>query len=149
MSIEKSNLYDVYVRMQFQAETISWQRFANYLTVNSILFLAWVAIFVRDAAHTCEGKFVMLTICAIGFVGSIVWSDLGRRGRLQEESCREVLEDITRRKDWWGEGTCCIPKPFAPQIQTNWWSSSKTILTYGPCILKVEYVILALVTLCC
>jgi hypothetical protein len=78
--ISFKEIYSALVQMVTNAESITWNRFYNFLMGNSILVLAWATLFVSQANRPLEG-YVMLAICIFGGASGPFWAWLGERGR--------------------------------------------------------------------
>lgn len=64
------------------AESISWNRFNNFLLFNSILILSWATIYANISEKiTTNHSFLLGGICILGLTISIIWCALGFRGR--------------------------------------------------------------------
>lgn len=76
--MNKSQIYNLLTSHVNNSEQIRWMRFNTLLVVNSILILAWAAVFSikPDFAY----KPILLTVlCIPGFISGILWSFLGKR----------------------------------------------------------------------
>lgn len=98
--ITAKEIYTTLVQMVVQAESISWNRFYNFLMGNSILILAWATIFVSQK-HSPWGTIVMVSICILGAITSPFYALLGRRGRNFLNHYVEQLIEIEDNQNNW------------------------------------------------
>jgi hypothetical protein len=73
--------YPSLIQLVIHAETITWNRFYNFLMANSILVLAWATLFASSKADWLTGKVVLSAISLSGAVSGIAWAALSVRGR--------------------------------------------------------------------
>jgi hypothetical protein len=148
MVIGKDDVYKFYKDLVIHSETISWNRFANFLVISSILVLAWATIFVVKSPSLCH-KAVMSLISGFGIYAGIVWADIGDRGRKYLDQYKDKAKSIetnSNKKDWWEGGIEKTDRPFQIDIDPKRWSSSRTLLFWVPLIFSGLHVILLLAT---
>jgi hypothetical protein len=75
--VSRGELYSALVQMVNNAESISWNRFYNFLMGNSILVLAWATIYASQDRSTLT-SIVLSAICVFGAGSGIVWAALGK-----------------------------------------------------------------------
>ncbi len=150
---EKISIKEVYsslVQLATEAESITWNRFYNFLMGNSILILAWATMFSitspsRMATH------VLVAICVVGGVSGLIWAALGNRGR------KFVYLYIDLGVQMEADATCWQNeldkyKPFTKIKESREtlpysWSGSRYLLTIGPCVFTLLYILLAVASL--
>lgn len=62
--ITGKEIYSALVHLIIHAESITWNRFYNYLMGNSILVLAWTMVFASKVESVWV-SFVMVLICVL------------------------------------------------------------------------------------
>jgi len=146
--INRRDVYDTYVRLIIQAESISWNRFNSFLILNSILILAWAGIFTSDSPSSTSAKFVMALICLLGGLSGIAWAILGRRGRKYLDKYKEQAKTIEeKRPDWWEKCIEYDDKPIGISIPYTTKVGTSTWLLYrGPQLFTLMYIALLAVT---
>jgi hypothetical protein len=78
--VSVNEVYVALIQLQIHAETITWNRFNNFLVFNSILIMAWATVYAPDKhAYSCRA--VLVVLCAFGMLSSVVWCIIGYRGR--------------------------------------------------------------------
>jgi hypothetical protein len=125
---------DIYISLPpliSNAEQISWNRLYNFLVANSILILAWSAVYAAELPTSLLTTGLLVAICVVGFLTSIFWFGLGIRGRgflnalvcwgkkIEEQDCEglkpycfiEIIRD---------EGIANLPEKFRPSLQNCW-----------------------------
>jgi hypothetical protein len=142
-------LYAAITQHITSAEQISWNRFSNFLTSNSIFVVAWATIYAASPKlPVFLTVFVQVTVCLIGITSSLVWTGLGRRSRanvnlflrlgrrMEEEMVRGVpawLWPCARAEKLRDEGPCRTAGSYA-------------IMVYGPFVFTALYAVLLLVS---
>ncbi len=77
--MEKKDYYASLVQLVMQSETITWNRFNNFLVSSSILIVAWAAVyFGKDFTSK---TIVLIALSLMGFLAGILSALLGHRGR--------------------------------------------------------------------
>src|SRR5260221_12907261 len=128
-------LYSAQMDLLNAAEAITWVRFNNYLVANSVLVVAWATIYgpADVTGHPLSGPVcaVLLAISALGVLGSLVWWDLGRRGREILDSFRGQIQQIEKRYGYWNSPYDMSLMPISkalPMIEgPPHWGKSRTI----------------------
>ncbi len=140
------DVYQALVTFVTAAESISWNRFNNFLLFNSILILAWVTLYTQRSQP--EQYAVLLSVLsALGFVSGYFWSGLGLRGRNNVSKFLSIGKNIESELDAWkGKG------PFSHAIQlrdsgTFDLCGSIYILTFGPFVSSILHIILLYLSL--
>lgn len=143
------DVYDIYCRLVIHSESISWQRFHNFLVINSILILAWATLFKDDATPSKIAKLVMTGIPFIGMLTTLAWAGLGDRGRkyldAYKEKAKRIEQDCDKQK-WWEDGIEITDRPFQIHIQPVSGTSSNFLLGKGPYFFTFLYVGLVIAT---
>jgi hypothetical protein len=76
---KRTDLYSAAIQLIVHGENTSWARMNIFLLSNSILMLAWAAIFVSP---NTKGKgWLLVALSLLGFLLSIAWAPFGSRGR--------------------------------------------------------------------
>ncbi len=69
--------YQVAASSVFQAENVRWARLNNFLLLESILAVAWVAVHSNDSLKS--EVWLLIPICILGIWFGIQWAGLGYR----------------------------------------------------------------------
>ena len=94
--ITKTDIYQSLPNLVTNAENISWARFNTFLVANSIIILAWIAIYTTK---DIEKKFILLSILAsLGSIGGLFWAGLGIRGRNNVSRFLDIGKRIESQK---------------------------------------------------
>ena len=128
------------------AEDVSWNRFNNYLFVNSIIILAWATVWSNiDLSPDRAGLLVLMA--ALGLFSGVVWSGLGYRGRtflLKYNEAGLVLDAKLRRLSGSGGDsgyfTICDEQRRGLPFST---CSSFPTVVHGPLLINWFYVYLS------
>ena len=148
MKIGHANIYDSYRELVIQSENLSWSRFQNLLTINSILVVAWATLF---DAQPISAKVAMSAISILGIFTGVAWAYLGKRSRQYLDRYKEKLRAIEEHHDkaeWW-DRDALIPitdRPFQIHIAPNCFSSSKFLLFWTPLFFALLNVVLLITT---
>jgi hypothetical protein len=139
-------VYAALVELVIHSESISWNRFYNFLMGNSILVLAWATIFANCNCKGSVVNVVLVAICVLGGLSGVAWAALGWRGRT---FLHEYLALADRME---GDNTCWPPglqkyKPFGLTLEVGDtgvqpWARSRPILVVGPLLFTFLYVVL-------
>lgn len=145
-------LYPSLVQMIIHAETISWNRYYNFLMFNTILILAWATIYIQHP-RPYLAQVVLATMCVIGGVSGVTWAALGYRGR------KFLYEYINLAVKFEKDLTCWSPELRQFQLLTltkAWinsfpygWSGSRYLLTVGALAFTFFYMLLFYVSVNC
>jgi len=94
--------HEVVVGYARQVENRAWNALYNFLTANSILILAWAALYTRtnEPLETWLVDALMFILSLVGFFFSLGWSSLGGRNYAYNASYAEHLERIEASADW-------------------------------------------------
>ena len=131
-------------------EQTSWNRFSNFLTANSIFFLAWATIYVEGARlPSILTVTVMVAVCIVGILSSVVWARLGRRSRKNVDLFLNMGEEM--EKEWLRDRyeklrPCAEARELRDKGEYRS-SGSYAIMVYGPYVFTALYVLLLHVTL--
>jgi hypothetical protein len=80
----RRDLHAALIQMVIHAESISWNRFYNFLMGNSILVLAWATIY-GSQDRSILSSIVLSAICVFGASSGVAWAELGKRSRKHVE----------------------------------------------------------------
>ncbi len=78
--ITNREIYSVLTNLTIHAASNNWNRFNNYLIVNSFLILSYVTLF-DPSKSSVLAKIILIFISIIGIIGGIFWYFLGERGK--------------------------------------------------------------------
>jgi hypothetical protein len=135
--------YPALVQLVIHAESITWNRFYNFLMGNSILVLAWATIFVSPASAKTEAKAVLAAICLLGAASGIAWAALAVRGRrflFDFVTLGQMLE--TGQPNWASSLKAVKPLSKAADLRDNQafrWAGSLYLLVLGSLAFSVLY----------
>jgi hypothetical protein len=147
MKIGYEHIYDSYRELVINSENISWGRFQNLLTINSILVVAWATLFAADAHFWA--RLVMTAITIPGILAGIAWAYLGKRSRQYLDLYKAKLQAIEEhhdKKDWWEDGISITDRPFQVKVTTCRFSSSTFLLFWTPLLFSLMNLVLLLAT---
>jgi hypothetical protein len=148
MTIGKGDIYKTYKDLVIHSETTSWNRFASFLVISSILVLAWARLFTADNIFLWH-KIVMTGISAFGILGGFVWASLGARGREYLDQYKKkaiAIETNCDKQNWWEDGIEITDRPFQIDIKPKPYSSSRTLLILVPMLFSLLQALLLLAT---
>ncbi|MFZ2640706.1 MAG: hypothetical protein WA117_06935 [Verrucomicrobiia bacterium] len=142
---------DIYLALNqtiIHAETISWNRFYNFLMFNTILVLAWATIYAQ-MNRPPMARTVMAVMCALGFFSGLFWWGLGLRGRDFLQHYRNLARQMERNPACWptslneykiDDSTESVLAKFKRSPCAL--CGSRTILTWGSLAVAAFYVFL-------
>ena len=136
------DFYASLTQLVIHTESISWNRFSNFLLYNSFLILAWATIFVSSKSSTCEGRIILLLICLIGGLSGIAWADLGKRGRRYLRRYFETASSIEKTPFYLDQKITDEFLPFQITEKAKCYSSSDFLVSKGPYFLSFLYLLL-------
>ena len=144
------DVYSALVQLVIHAESITWNRFNNFLMGNSILVLAWATVFV-STTHSCMTTFVLSAICILGVLSGPAWAALGARGRKYHDKYVALASNMETDSTCW-PGELDKHKPFAQTEDIrgtlpNRWSTSYFLLQAGPWCFAILYIVLLVASL--
>jgi hypothetical protein len=99
-----------------QVENRAWQALYNFLTANSILVLAWGALYTRDyqrPSGTWSVDGLMFGLSVVGFLLSVAWASFGVRNCAYNKAWAEQLERMENSAEW---------------RQYKWWPRSRDVV---------------------
>lgn len=138
-------LYPSLVQMIIHAETISWNRFYNFLMFNTILILAWSTIYVAQPRPAVAAA-VLGTMALLGAVSGVAMAGLGVRGRKFLDEYVELAEKIEADgKCWAAELEKYKPLTLTKDCIKKFphgWTGSRYLLTWGSVAFAVFHVFL-------
>ena len=142
-------LYPTLVQLIIHAESVSWNRFYNFLVFSSILVLAWAAVWVSDVPQL--KPLILAAISLLGAVSGVFWAALGYRGRTflfeYVKMASEIEADFTV---WANDIEKYKPATRSVELRDSLrygWAGSRVILVAGPLAFSVLYVIMLVVSL--
>jgi hypothetical protein len=143
--------YTSLVQLIINAETISWNRFYNFLMFNTILVLAWATIWVSKDAAAVSKAVVLVAICSLGGISGIFWAALGYRGRTFLDEYVKISSDIEADARIWAADMKKI-KPLTKTIELRdsmcyGWAGSRVVLIGGPLAFTLLYGIMVVISL--
>ena len=141
--VSDREIYSAIVQLVTHAESTSWNRFHSFLIANSVLVLAWVAIYVSSARSPMVTH-VLVAICVLGFLSGVFWAALGYRGRRFADRYIELGTQIEKGIE--GHGPLTESKSLRDTLPYGW-SGSRYILAFGPLIFALFYVLLVVASL--
>ena len=144
--ITAKEVYPALVQLVIHAESITWNRFYNFLMGNSILVLAWATIFVSAASKEVAGKSVLAAISLLGAASGVAWAALAVRGR------RFLLDFVTLGRNleaapssWPSELNSVKPLSTAEDLRDSQafrWAGSFYLLIFGSLAFTLLYSIM-------
>jgi hypothetical protein len=147
--ISNDELHNSITQLLTNAESISWNRFNNYLISITLLLLVWAAIFINS---TCLGKLLLIVIAAFGLLVSFAWICVGYRSRayvdlfieigcaLESKCCNDENNTIQPISDLKNLNKETVRK-IAIKRWTSW-ARSTLILTVTPSCFAFLFLIL-------
>jgi hypothetical protein len=149
-TISAKEVYSALVQLVIHAESITWNRFNNFLMGNSILVLAWATIFV-STTDSCMTPFVLSAICILGVLSGPAWAALGTRGRKYLDKYVELAYSMETDSTCWPD-ELDKHKPFAQTKESRdasrkGWSTSYFLLQAGPWCFTILYIVLLVASL--
>jgi hypothetical protein len=148
--ISAKEVYSALVQLVIHAESITWDRFNNFLMGNSILVLAWATIFVSTTDSRMT-TFVLSAICILGVLIGPAWAALGVRGSKYHEKYVDLASNMEKNSTCWPD-ELDKHKPFAQtedirDASRKHWSTSYFLLQAGPWCFTILYIVLLVASL--
>jgi hypothetical protein len=148
--VDISTIYSALVQEGIHTESITWNRFSNYLLFSSVLIVAWATLWASGSDVGRNGK-VLVGLCLLGIVSGGYWAMLGYRGRRMLDEIEKLGRDLERNTDFW-------PEAFVKYRQTEMllkmrdelpgkWFATLAIHTGAPIVISVLYLVMLGVTL--
>ena len=143
------DLYASVINQLISTEHTSWVRFNSFLTTNSILVLAWAAIFAAGRSPPMlVAHIVLYAVCLLGILSCVVWWGLGRRSRRHVEGFLNM--GVRMERTWFGSVGMdfhpCETAADARNRSPTCWTGSYRIMVYGPVVFAGLYLILLVVS---
>ncbi len=91
--------YNTITQLVIHAETITWNRFSNFLTGNSILVLAWATIY-SNKIEELNARLILFAITVVGVLSCPVWAAIGSRGRKYVIAYTDLARKIEESAIW-------------------------------------------------
>lgn len=143
-------VYLALVQLIINAETVSWNRFYNFLMFNTILVLAWATVWVASASLALKAV-ILVAICVLGGVSGVFWAALGYRGRAFLDEYAKIGADLEAQSAIWPADI----QTYKPLTKTSelrdsllfGWAGSRVVLVAGPLGFTVLYAIMLCVSL--
>ena len=117
--ITAKELYPSVIQLIIHAETISWNRFYNFLMFNTILILAWATVYSQEI-RPAWGSAVLAIMCVLGGVSGLAWAGLGVRGRKFLNEYLLLAEHIEADAQCWSQDV----QKYKPITLTRQWIST-------------------------
>jgi hypothetical protein len=142
-------LYPALVQLIIHAESVTWNRFYNFLMFNTILVLAWATVWVSGASQL--KAVILVAISSLGGVSGVFWAALGYRGRAFLSDYMKMATDLEADSNVWA-GEIEKYKPATKSIALRdslrfSWAGSRVILIAGPLAFTVLYGVMFCVSL--
>jgi hypothetical protein len=142
-------LYPALVQLIIHAESVTWNRFYNFLMFNTILVLAWATVWVSGAPQL--KAVILVAISSLGGVSGVFWAALGYRGRAFLSDYMKMAADLEADSNVWA-GEIEKYKPATNSIALRdslrfSWAGSRVILIAGPLAFTVLYGVMFCVSL--
>jgi len=133
--VSAKEVYPALVQLAIHAESITWNRFYNFLMANSILVLAWATIFASSLSDRPGPKTVLAAICILGGASGVAWAGLAVRGRKFLFDFVGLAQAIETAPAHWA-GTLGAVEPLSTDAnlrdtQPFRWAGSLYLLVYG------------------
>jgi hypothetical protein len=140
--------YLALVQLIIHAESTTWNRFYNFLMGNSILVVAWAALFASNSKS--DATPVLVTICLLGAFGGIAWAALAVRGRRNLNEFVELGKLIEAESSLWTTALAAV-KPLSKaadlrETQAFPWAGSFYLLVFGSLAFSVLYSVMLIVS---
>ena len=96
LNITDAQVYSLLASAVTHSEQVRWTRLNTLLVVNSILVVAWAAVFAgtQDFAHK---SWLLTLLCLPGVVFGVLWAFLGSRSSRYLEAFHRKAEEIETR----------------------------------------------------
>lgn len=144
------DLYASLVQLRIHADSITWNRFYNFLMFNTILVLAWTSVYAADPTPRCA-RGVLISFCLFGALSGIAWAVLGYRGRrfLSElmELCKKAEADSRIWPEYLDDHKPATLELHLRETLTCPSFGSFYLLVVGPLLFTLLYVVLAAITI--
>jgi hypothetical protein len=142
--------YEMNVAQVRYIETRLWTTFGNYLTVNSILLLAW-ATFYKDGgpkgSEVASGV-VMLVLAVLGYFSGIAWAILCSRNYQYSYEYETEERQLEQADGFLGKDEPWLLSGKADKLHKRWtgfWTISHTpaLIVWMPLGFSLLYLVLA------
>lgn len=152
--ISNAEMFRVITQWIVNMESITWSRFYNFLTANSLLVVAWAAMH-PDQPHL-KNSAVLLAISLVGILNSLFWFGLNYRHRRyyrnylslgHQYEMKYYIPSLTTtdEPDDFLKGIFQEEKETGQQLRKKWsWASTNKIVLGGPIIFLFLYIVLAM-----
>ena len=91
--VRESQVYDVLASLVMHSEQVRWTRLSNLLVVNSILVVAWAAVFAGTSGFPYK-PFLLTLLCLPGTVFGVLWAFLGSRSSKYLDDFHNKAEEL-------------------------------------------------------
>jgi hypothetical protein len=140
-----NDAYSAFVELVMHSETVSWNRFYNYLMAMTFLILAWATLYVQPTP-TPTLKLILESISLLGVLSGLFWAALGYRGRRFLDEFAKAGSSIENDAGKWPNEL----NNFRPLTSSRTlrdlipfrFCGSIFLLTGGPLLISVLYIIL-------
>lgn len=135
-------VYPIVVQLWAHAEQIRWTLLYNFLVASTILLLSWATIFASSGSSRIK-TVVLIILCVVGFLLSMVWVALGRRG----SSFVRMYTELGHQLEADGSQTAITPFRQAEHHRTRLtgiasWVPTYKVMVFVPAIFAVFYIVL-------
>ncbi|MBN1397597.1 MAG: hypothetical protein JXA06_06165 [Bacteroidetes bacterium] len=142
--------YAALVQLITHSDSVTWNRFYNFLVANSVLVLAWTAIFATNSSPAMSSM-VLITISIFGLLTSPFWAILGWRGKKFQNAFEALAEKVENdAKLWPKQSVKYKPLTESQNIRKSLgWGLGGTFyfLTFFPLAFGIIYIVLLIASL--
>lgn len=137
MAVDDNAQYCAAVALTAGSEQVRWGRLNTFLVASSILFLAWIALFVAPQSLDPARERIMFGVCIFGILTGISWAGLGYRTSKHREFYEGCAKDLEPSGGVVSRGKVLVGNPFP-----LW--ASRYIVVALPLVFCAAYLILLL-----
>jgi len=138
-------VYQIASEQWAHAEQVRWTVLYNFLVANTILLLAWGAVFgtTQSAQGSPRRTFILLIFCIAGAIISITWVGLGQRANnfIKHYSVKACNLEAALPEEW---RLFAATEEFRRRLQgSEGWVSTRRVVLFIPGTFFVLFVLLA------
>ena len=139
-------MYSNLIQLRIHADSITWNRFYNFLMFNTILVLSWATLYVADPRPIC----VLIAICLFGGLSGVTWAILGYRGRRFLRELMTLASNAENDPTIWSSDLGNY-KPTTLEVHLRDtlkypWAGTYKVLVWGPSLFTLFYVVLLVIS---